>query len=116
MLAEIAKGLAEGRAILNIGHGEVPKARRFLVEFEAFMTSVLAASQLASAQVHGLTKPIDISGLQHDEATVKVMSRAKAFVIEKVTEARQNVAGGKTFVGFPPDGFWIGTPAFESIK
>jgi len=109
---ELIKMIEESEETWNIRDIEARKAGKVLAALELFMYSTLEASQYAVAQVHSLTRAesrIDFDK-SLDEGGRCAMGQAKAFVMEKVAQARRGMPD--SWLRFPQDGFWLEAPTF----
>jgi hypothetical protein len=114
---EVAKALTDSKHLWSLLDAEQVTTGRFLLEFDLFAMTGLAAAQYAVAQVHALTRPrnlLDSSSISLEESGRIAMREAKELVVERVRDARQAAAAeGATFwVRFPEDGLWADAPTF----
>jgi hypothetical protein len=113
---EIANAVKESKNVSHLLNADQVTAAEILLEFDLFSMTVLTSSQLAVAQVHALTRPQNLfdGSDSMEEAGRKVMSESKEFVVERVRQARRDVAegGAKSWILFPEDGMWVDAPTF----
>jgi hypothetical protein len=111
---EIANALKESNKISHLLTADQLTAAEVFLEFDLFLMTVLASSQLAVAQVHALTRPQDLFDASIEEAGRKLMSESKQFVAERVRQARRVMAeeGAKSHILFHEDGMWVDAPTF----